>query len=86
MLNTHGLKIKGIKAASGETLNWYDTGWHTQISYDTETGRIYTGLHLGDSWTQWDDDTVITVCHTTRHMTMQEIADAIARAMALMRA
>ena len=82
MLNTHGLKIKGIKAASGETLNWYDTGWHTQISYDTESGEVYTSLHLGDSWTQWDDDTVITVCHTTRHMTMQEIADAIARAMA----
>ena len=82
MLNTHGLRIKGIKAASRETCNWYSTGWHTQISYDTESGEIYTSLHLGDSWTQWNDGAVITVCRTTRHMTMQEIADAIARAMA----
>ena len=67
--------------ASGETINYGNTGWHTQISYDMETGDVYTDLLLGESWSEYPPE-VITVCHTTRHMTMQEIADAIARAMA----
>ena len=81
MLNTHNIKMHGLKRASGETINYGNTGWHTQISYDMETGDVYTDLLLGESWSEYPPE-VITVCHTTRHMTMQEIADAIARAMA----
>lgn len=81
MLNTHNIKMRGLRKASGQTINWKANGWHTQVSYDTETGDIYTNDHCGESWSEYPSE-VITVCHTTRHMTMQQIADAIARAMA----
>ena len=82
MLNTHNIKMLGLKRASGETVNYGNTGWHTQISYDTEAGDIYTNDHCGESWSEYPPE-VITVCHTTRHMTMQEIADAIYDAVAM---
>ena len=83
MINTHGLKMHGLKRASSETVNWKIRGWHTQISYDTETGDIYTNDHCGENWSVYPPE-VITVCHTDRHMTMQQIADAIAENMARM--
>ena len=82
-INKHGLKINGLKKASGDTVDWGYTGWHTQICYDTDTGDIYTHDHCGQSWTRYHDPEVITVCHTTKHMTMQDIADAIFRAVQL---
>ena len=83
-INTHGLKMKGIKKASGDTCN-YSSGHYIQISYDTETGDIMTDYHysLGrNSWTQYHDPAIITICTTDYHMTMQDIADAIAEAVA----
>ena len=77
MLNTYGLKMTGIRKASGATCNW---DGRTQISYDTETGEIYTNDHIGDSWSQYHSPAVITVCFASEHMTMQEIADRIREA------
>lgn len=79
-INTHGLKMQGIKKASGDTCN-YSSGRYIQISYDTETGEILTDYHcsLGhNSWTRYHDPAIITICTADYHMTMQEIADAIA--------
>lgn len=89
-INKHGLKMIGIKAAAAETngLNPYDHGY-VQISYDTETGDILTNYHYSigqNSWTQYDDSNIITVCYTHSKMTMQEIADAIANAMQTLKA
>ena len=83
MINKYGLKMHGLKKASSETVNWKARGWHTQISYDTESGDIYTNDHCGESWSVYPPK-VITICHTDRHMTMQQIADAIAESMARM--
>lgn len=83
MINKQGLKMRGLKKASGETIDWGTSGWYTQISYDTETGDIYTNDHCGESWSAYPPG-VITVCYTDRHMTMQQIADAIAESMARM--
>lgn len=81
-VNKHGLKMRGLKAASGDTQNYgYYSGQYIQISYDTETGDVLTDYHysLGqNSWTEYRDPAVITVCNTSRHMTMQQIADRIA--------
>ena len=85
MLNKYGLKMSGIKKASAATVNWSArSGGHTQISYDRATGEILTNDHIGQSWTEYHDPDVITVCYTNRHMTMQEIADAIRDAMMLL--
>ena len=79
-INTHGLKMVGLRKASGDTRDYYDARY-IQISYDTKTGEILTNLHcsLGyNSWSEYHDPAVITICYASRHMTMQAIADAIA--------
>lgn len=85
-INTYGYKMHGLKAASGETKNYgYYSGSYVQINYDVSTGDVWTDYHysLGqNSWTEYHDSDVVTVCNTSRHMTMQEIADAIADAIA----
>ena len=83
MVNTHGLKMIGLKAACQETVNWDPrSGGHTQISYDKSTGEIFATDHIGQSWTVYHDINVVTF-HTTKHMTMQEIADRIAETVAM---
>ena len=78
MLNKYGYKMIGIKRASRETVNWAcGSGGHTQISYGRSTGEVLTNDHVGQSWTQYHDPEIITICHTDRHMTMQQIADMI---------
>lgn len=83
-IDKHGLKMAGIKAAAAETkgLSPYDHGY-VQISYDTKTGEILTNYHYSigqNSWTQYNDPDVITVCYAHSQMKMQAIADAIAEA------
>ena len=76
-LNKHGLKMNGLKAASGETCKWVG---YTQISYDMETGEVLVDNHAGNSETSWSDyhkSNVITCLNARRHYSMQEIADAI---------
>lgn len=80
-INTHDLNLRDLKQASGKTVNWpQGSGGSTQIAWNRATGEIITTDHIGDSWTQYEDPDIITICHTDRHMTMQEIADAIAQA------
>lgn len=82
-VNKHGLTMRGLKAASGETKDCgYYSGHYVQISYDIVTGDIMTDYHysLGqNSWTRYHNPAIITVATTADHMTMQDIADAIAR-------
>ncbi len=83
-VNKHGLKMRGLKAASGKTRNYgYYSGHYVQISYDTDTGDVLADYHysLGqNSWTRYHDPAIITIATTADHMTMQQIADAITRA------
>lgn len=81
-INKHGLKMIGLKAASGATDDYgYYSGQYDEIFYDRATGKIWTiyQYSLGqNSWTRYDGDDVIKICNASQHMTMQEIADAIA--------
>ncbi len=80
MIDKHGLKMMGLKKASGNTYNCKDDAY-TQISYDTRDGEILTDWHHEtNEWTSYKCITVIGVCNTRHHMTMQEIADKIAEA------
>ena len=82
--NTHGLIMTGLKKASGETKNYGAySPTYAEVFYDKSTGEIWTRYHysLGqNSWTQYDDPNVIRVCTTSKHLTMQAIADMIADA------
>lgn len=80
-INKHGLKMRGLKSASGDTKD-YGRNCYIQISYNIRTGEVLTDYHCsigGNSWTEYRDSDIITIRNTNRHMTMQEIADAIAQ-------
>lgn len=81
-LNTHGLKMVGLKKASGNTCNYgYYSGKYDEIFYDRSSGEVWTVYQysLGqNSWTEHHDPDIIKICNASDHMTMQEIADAIA--------
>lgn len=80
-VDKHGLKIIGLKKASGSTINWIPgSGGYTEIFYDLRIGEVWTvdQVSLGhNSWTEYRDPYVIKICETEKRMTMQEIADTI---------
>ena len=80
-ISKHGLKITGLKKASGNTINWNPrSGGYTEIFYDLSDGECWTvdQVSLGhNSWTQYRSKSIIKICDTEAHMTMQQIADAI---------
>lgn len=80
-INTHGLKIIGLRKASGNTEDYgYYSGQYNEVFYDRATGEVWTKYQysLGqNSWTVYDNPDVVKICNTSRHMTMQELADAI---------
>lgn len=81
--NTHGLTIKGLRKIAGETkdLRGYYSGQYLQLNYDPDTGEAWTDFHVSfgqNSWTRYRDNTVV-VGNISSPMTMQEIADMIAR-------
>ena len=85
-VNTHGLKMIGLKAASGETkgisyCSGQYSGQYVQIGYDLDEGRVYADWHLTvDDYRRYHSPRIITVCGAREPMTMQEIADCVAAA------
>nr|DAM21485.1 MAG TPA: hypothetical protein [Caudoviricetes sp.] len=81
-VNTHGLKMIGLKAASGETqgISYY-SGQYVQISYDLDEGRVYADWHLTvNDYRRYHNPRIITACGAREPMTMQKIADCVAAA------
>lgn len=78
--DTHGLKMVGLRKASGYTENFSAySGKYVQVSYDTATGEVLATFHLdNNSWTKYDDENIILICHTQHHLSMQTLADMIA--------
>lgn len=81
MTNTHNIKMTGLKKAASETkLIRENSGNRVQISYERETGKVYSDFRVGcNSWVVYDD-AIQTIGFAERPMTMQEIADMIAEA------
>ena len=87
MVNKHGHKMVGIKAASGATkgLRGYYSGEYCELVYDRSNGEVWTKYQcsLGqNAWTEYHDSNVITIGHLDEPTTMQAIADMIARKLA----
>ena len=79
-INTHGIKIKGLRKASGYTENYTNPCMYIEIFYDRNTGDVWCVTHcsLGHNWwTQYHDPDIIKIGCTVRHLTMQAIADMI---------
>lgn len=77
-VNKHGMKMVGLKKASGSTedYDWYDGRFH-EIFYDKKTGEVWAKFQYSDSWTVYHDENIVKICNTTKHLTMQRIADLI---------
>lgn len=85
--NTHGIKMTGLKVASGDTksLRGYYSGTYVELFFDRQTGKVWTKYQysLGqNSWTLYHDDNVVKIGNYSSPATMQEIADAIASRLA----
>lgn len=80
-INTYGITIKGIRKASGETFNYGAySAQYDEIFYNRATGEVWTKYQVSlgqNTWTEYYDKDILWICNTQRHMTMQEIADAI---------
>lgn len=84
-VNTHGYKMTGIKAAAHETkCIRINSGNRVQISYDTESGKVYAEYLVGsNNWITYNDDSIKHLGFADRPMTMQEIADMITDALGI---
>ena len=82
-VNTYGLPIQGLKTTSGYTEDYGSySGRYVEIFYDRSTGEVWGNFQISlgqNSWTEYHDPAVVKICNTSRHMTMQEIADEIHR-------
>lgn len=82
-INTHGLKMTGLKYASGDTkgLGGYYSGEYVELFYDRPTGEVFTRYQYSigqNTWTKCHDKDVVKICNLSSKTTMQEIADKIA--------
>lgn len=83
-VNTYGINIKGLKKASGATMNYGAySGKYDELFFDKASGKVWTVFQcsLGqNSWTEYHDSNVIKLGNITEHLTMQQIADMIREA------
>ena len=79
-LNNHGIKIKGLRDASGYTTNLgrNRTGGYFEIFYDRADGQIWAVYNItADDRRTYPSPKIISVCTTRTHLTMQQIADKL---------
>ena len=86
MLNTHGIKMIGIRKAAGETksLRGYYSGEYVELFYDRADGSVLTDYQVSlgqNTWKQYRDASIVKVCNISEPCTMQQIADMIAEHM-----
>ena len=77
-VNKYGIKMANLKEISGRTVN--NPAGFSQIDYDRISGELFETWHSGSDMTdltEYNDPYIIHICNTTRHMTMQQIADAV---------
>lgn len=82
-VNTHGLVMKGLEYTSNETRYYTPQSLlFDEIWYDTKDGRVWSSFQFSVGRLNWKyipRDGIIQVCRTAKHMTPQELADAVYR-------
>lgn len=83
VINTHGLKMTGLKGTSSDTkeLQGYYSGSYVEVFYDLSTGKVWGKYQysLGQTtWTKYEDADIIKCGNISKPATMQEIADMVA--------
>lgn len=82
MIDTHGIKMTGLKAAAAATkgLQGYYSGLYEELFFDRRTGEVWTKTQCSfghNSWTVYHDEQIIKICDLDDPTTMKEIADLI---------
>lgn len=73
-----GYKIIGVREAAARTHNHWGNSWHYQVFYDTESGEVWTSEIYGlNNWLKPHSESVYSVLDTQRHVTMNEIKEAV---------
>ena len=81
-LNTHALKMKGLRKISGESKVLKGGAYSThcfEIFYDMSSGEAYYEEHIGNGCCVCNNADVITCGRIYSPCTMQELADLIYR-------
>lgn len=78
-LNTHNIKMYGLKKASGATRNIgaYNP-FRFDVYFNVHTGEVIVREEFANNFIKFDDPYIMYVCTTREHLTMQQIADKIA--------
>lgn len=72
------LKIKGLKRIAGESRGM-NGRYCLQINYDRKTCEAWVDQHVGNGWTEYNDENIILCGVITRKTTMKEIRDMITK-------
>ena len=81
-IEKYGIKMQGLKKATGETKGLDGWNGYAQISYDRADNEVIAVYHTDvNDWTRYHSKTIIPVRNTREPMTMQGIADAVALAL-----
>lgn len=67
-------ETKGLQGRYGRT--------YVQISYDLSDGQVLADYLTQNDWKRYHSSSIIHVCNASSPMTMQQIADAVAAAIA----
>ena len=83
-VDTHGLKITGLRKIAGESksLPGYYSGQYIQINYNAATGEAWGDYHVSlgyNAWSVYDDPDIIVCGRIDVPCTMQDVADKIYR-------
>ena len=80
-LDTHCLKMTGIRKAAGETksLTGYYSGNYVELFYNPESGEVWTVFQysLGQNSLTVPHDGSMKICNLSEPTTMQQIANLI---------
>ena len=77
MLNKHNLKINNIKKTISEMRDCDLLREHFQVNYDLESGNVWCDLCEQNSWTEYSEENIITVCNCSQKPSMQELCDKV---------
>lgn len=80
-VDMHGLQICGLKDASDETDDYTRQSFlYNDVWYNTNTGAVWVSFEFSMSRMKWvytPKNGIIQVCRTAKHMTEQQLADAV---------
>lgn len=76
------INMENIKTVAREsrtnTIGPYSrSGAHLQVNVDTETGEVWSDYLIGESWEQYHNPNILTVCNLYGRITEDELLERV---------